>query len=253
METKAKRLTNYSSIGLGAMLVMAFVLVQPTMNQASAADAEAVPPFDNCEWLIEEEAIVIGGDFITQNSIKKGNIVKTIHAEKEIFICFLTQGNIPVIVDVTTYAEVYEHITNREVLQASALVTTCLKSFGTAEIIGCESYVPSTDPVPVGSNCEPLTTELAGYPGNPMEMDTVRNKNIVKTIETQKEIWFCDLPNAQKKVDIVLFQEVYEDIDTREVLDVQFHQMRCVVLITDASDDLRDGTVESCIFSTVPT
>ena len=186
--------------------------------------------------------------------------MKTIHAEKEIFICFLNQGNLPVVVEVTTYAEVFENVTAREVIHSSSLVVSCVKDSlgeehsGQAIVLGCVHYTPSTSPVPVGANCFGLNT--VGIPTSPMQMDSVRHKNIVKTIETQKQVYLCDLPdNTLKKVDIVVFTEIYEDINTHEILEVQNHQMRCVVLISDqyGADELRDATVESCIFSQIVT
>src|SRR5574341_1723125 len=47
MEIQAKRL-KYSGITLGAVLVTAFVLVQPTMQQANAVGIEGLPDYDNC-------------------------------------------------------------------------------------------------------------------------------------------------------------------------------------------------------------
>jgi hypothetical protein len=253
METRKANGLEYSGITLGAVLIMAFVLVQPTMQAAYAVSAEDNPAFDQCD---EDHAQP--EDPISMNTVRSGKIVKTIHAEKMIFDCFLDQGNIPVIVDVTTYIEIYENIDDREVVETNAFATTCIKDEFTGTVIDCESYdIPST-PVPVGSNCEEEDDE-SGLITHPQEMNTVNKGNIAKTIETQKETFDCELgeeeEETEKQVDIVLFTEIYENLSTQEVLEVQFYAMRCVMLLSDetlASDGgFRDGVVETCQFSTI--
>jgi hypothetical protein len=263
METnESKRLRKYSAISIGVVLVMAFVLVQPTMQTSYAVSEEAVPAFDDCDF-----DGINGGegdqpdDAIGMTTIRNKDIVKTTHVEKEKFECRLAQGDLQVFVDVDTYIDVYENITSHKVLKASALVTTCLKDEGGAKTIACEFYTPPTTPVPVGSDCDEVSTSQDEAAKNPQEINTVNKGNIVKTIVAQKEIFKCNLDEDAtiKKVDVVTFTEQFEDLKTMTVTDVQFHEMRCVVLITndndnsDPEDDVRDATVESCIFSTVPT
>ncbi len=246
MEGRAKRLRKYSGISLGVVLVMAFVMVQPTFQQASAVGVEGLPVFDGCDGFSIPE------DPISMNSVRSGNIVKTIHVEKEVFSpCFLTQGQLDVVVDVTTYIEVYENIVDREIIKASAVVTTCLKEparhfTGGATVIDCESYVPSTQPVPVGGGCEE-NNEIT----HPQEMNTVTKGKIAKTIEAQKEVFFCHLDNADKKVDVILFTDIYEDLASQEVEELQFHSMRCVTLVTDFPHQQQDARVETCQFSSI--
>lgn len=257
----------YGAIGAATILVMAFVFIQPVMQTASAVETAAgLPPYDDCLVRWDNSHTLnpnrLSGDLsfpwdpISMESVKKGDIVKTVHIEKEIFDCFLTQGNLPVIVDVTTYIEIFENITAREVISTSVLATTCLKDEGTATTIDCESYTPSSSPVPVGINCD----ENGGLIPMPQELNVVRHGKIAKTIESQKEQFFCPLntptnPTVFKKVDIILFTEVYEDMDTQEILETQFHEMRCVVLEFDstsvADGGRRDATVESCKFRTL--
>ena len=269
METKAKRLTKYSTIGLGAMLVMAFVLVQPTMQKAYAVGIEGLPAYDDCYFPENQPE-----DPISMNTVRNGDIVKTIHAEKEIFYCYLTQGDLPVIVDLTTYLEVYENISTQEVIETNAFATTCMKDgpYGsaTATVIDCESYEISTSPVFVGNDCYETPID------HPQEMNTVTKGKLAKTVEAQKEVFLCLLDaepttepcdelwyvddcvrvNTIKKVDIVLFTEIYEDLNTQTTDPVQFLAARCVVLVTDDNesdpeDTLRDATVETCIFSEI--
>ncbi len=280
METYAKRL-KYSGISLGAVLIMAFVLVQPTMNQAYSVGVQGLPDYDDCELRgvtepAKYDSLSQPEDPISMNTVRNQNIVKTMHAEKEIFDCRLNQGDLRVIVDVTTYIELYENIADREVIASSAVAITCVKDEATATVIDCESKPISSSPVPVGSDCVELD-----YITHPQEMNTVTKGATAKTIEAQKEVFICPLGepingdsiDAQtqvcelqipfecfptlKKVEIILFTEVYENLATQTVTDVQFHSMRCVVLITndhfdvDPDDDVRDATVESCKLTSI--
>jgi hypothetical protein len=261
IDQKVTKQPKYWALSTAAILVTAFVLVQPAMQTSFAQVAsENINQWDDCELFISSTLPAILGDLIEQNSIKKGDIVKTIHAEKEIFICFLNQGNLPVVVEVTTYVEVFENVTAREVVHSNSFVVSCVKDSlgeelqGSAQVLGCVHYTPSSSPAFVGANCFGLNT--VGIPTSPMAMDSVRVGKIVKTIETQKQVYLCELPDGtEKKVDIVVFTEIYENIDTHEILEVQNHQMRCVIVLNDSegADELRDATVESCIFSEIVT
>jgi hypothetical protein len=240
-EGKIRKKPKYWAISLAAIIATAFVVVQPAMHTAYAVTAEQINEWDDCE--VAGEGLFIG-DPVVQNTIQKGSLVKTIHAEKEIFFCSLLQGNLPVVVEVTTYVELFENITTREVLGHNAVVNTCVKESETATVLGCMNYIPPRSPQPTGTGCDGLNG--VGLPVHPMEMNTVKFKNVAKTIETQKQIYFCELPDHTiKKVDIVLFTEIYESLITGNILSMQNHQIRCVVLVTDW-DFRRDATVESC-------
>lgn len=265
----------YKGITLAVVLVASFMLVQPIMNQAYSVEAEnesvgiqaGVSPYDTCTLRPSHE------DPISMNTVKSGRIVKTIHAEKEIFDCRVIQGNIPVIVDVTTFIEIFEDIFTRQVTGTNVLVTTCLKQNGTATVLDCASSEPGTTAIPLTFCAEDKNIT------HPMEMNTVvrGNDNIAKTVEAQKEIFLCDLDgdslkkpclstatraddpmcfDPDKKVDIVLFTEIYENMVTRTIIDTQFFSMRCVLLITDntlvSAGGKTDATVESCAFSAIP-
>jgi hypothetical protein len=232
--------TKYGAISAAVLLVTAFVLVQPIQISGQVTE-EGIPAFDDCTLGSVPE------DPISQNTIKKGALVKTIHAEKEIFRCFLDQGNLAVIVDVTTYIEVYEDIDKQQVNATNVVVTTCVKDEATADVYGCDFYTPTKDTIPVS-----LCVEQPDIT-HPQEMDTVRKGNTAKTIETQKEVFLCTFGGVTKKVDLVLFTEIYENLNTQEITDIQAHAMKCTVLVTDNNPDntRRDATVESCVFSEV--
>ncbi len=230
----------YLAISAAALLVTAFVLVQPAMQSAYAVNMlgePEVPAFDDCTVRAAYE------DPISMNTVKSKDIVKTIHAEKEVFDCFLAQGNLPIIVDLTTYLEVYENITAQEVVATNAISTTCLKDESSATVIDCASKDISSSPVFV-NNCSELKDIT-----HPQEMNTVTKGKLAKTVEAQKEVFQCDLNGTFKKVDIVLFTEIYEDLSKQTTDPVQFLSARCVVLETDNSEDLQDADVESCIFN----
>lgn len=250
MEINASRLKKYSGITLGIVLVAAFVLLQPTMQQANAVSIAGLPDYDNCTFNSNAGT--------EMDTVRKGDIAKTIHLEKEIFNCFLVQGSLPVLVDVLMFVEVYENITAMEVVKTSVVVATCIKDGNLggnnngADIIDCESYEPSSSPVPVGNRCAPPSSIGLNMDGN-----SVRHRNIVKTPTVEKEFSLCLLPDGtQKKVDILLFVDVFENINTMETEAVLFYKMRCVVLVTDNDPDTntpedRDARVESCVFSSI--
>ena len=242
----------YLAISAAALLVTALVLVQPAMQTAYAVGIEGLPGYDDCgndNWVIVD-------DPISMNTVRNKDIVKTIHAEKEIFYCHLNQGNLNVTVDVTTYLEVYENITSQKVISTGSTVTTCLKdgNESSATVIDCESYSPDSSPVPVGADCD-----MKDPLDHPQEMNTVNKGNHAKTIEAQKEVYICnDIGGSDvtKKVDIVNFTEIYEDLNTQEITSIQFLSARCVILVTDDDSDTntpedRDGRVESCIFTPI--
>ncbi len=240
---QSNKLAKYWAVSAAALLVTAFVLVQPTMQTAYAVGVEGLPGYDDCTWRNGEYE-----DPISMNTVRNKDIVKTIHAEKEVFDCFLNQGNLEVIVDLTTYLEVYENITSQEVIETNAISTTCLKDEETATVIDCESLDVSTSPVFV-NNC----TEDLGIT-HPQEMITVTKVKTAKTVEAQKEVFLCTLSDGTtKKVDIVLFTEIYEDLNTQTTTSVQFLSARCVILETDNINggDLQDASVETCIFDEI--
>jgi hypothetical protein len=227
-------------------MATAFVLVQPAMQASySELSSETLPVggYDDCSLRS------LYDDPISQNTIKKGDVAKTIHAEKEVFDCFTGQGNLEIIVDVTTYIEVFYNITTGEILEASAFATTCLKNEPDGSLIDCESYEVATSLVPVGVNCSE-NTDI----DHPQEMNTVNKGNSVLTVESQKEVFNCSFTDGtQKKVDLVIFTAIPEDIRDRDVdadpltSGITFLEARCVVVVT--SDSAQDARVEGCTFN----
>jgi len=183
-------------------------------------------------------------DPISMNTVRNKNIVKTIHAEKQIFDCTLEQGAIPVIVDVTIIAEIYEDMNTQSIIKKDALTITCIKQESQATLIKCESSIPDDETVPVRDCAEESIA-------HPQEMNTVNKGSIVKTIEAQKEVFICDFGNSNhhddKKVDVVLFSEIWENLSllpSNPVVKHTFEVLRCTIVIDEAE-------VESCKFSTI--
>ncbi len=183
-------------------------------------------------------------DPISMNTIRSKAIAKTIHAEKQIFSCFLEQGDIPVIVDVTIIAEIYEDMNTQSIIKKDAFAITCVKLPTQAALIECKSSIPADDIVPV-RNCDERPI------GHPQEMNTVNKGSIVKTIESQKEVFECNLDNKgvfDKKVDQVSFTEIWENLGKlpdNPIIKHTFLSFRCVV-------NLDSAEVESCRFSNIP-
>ena len=288
-ETGIERLGKYSTISLGVILVMSLVLVQPLQALAEEIRIELTPrlhedvtsgdisgqtiPEFECGFLIDFDLDdhtskltrlagepTIYPDGISQNTVRNGNIIKTVHAEKEVYGCFLNQGDIPVIVERTIIAEIYEDIGTKSIIQKQALVLTCIKDEDTATVIDCESEPVPTDVVPTGSDCfEEISTT------HPQEMNSVNKGKIVKTIESQKEVFVCALPDlarhntggAVKKVDVVTFTDIWEDLGIlpdNPIVKKEFLVFRCVTVIGSnlgTDDQVVPASVESCQFSTI--
>jgi hypothetical protein len=177
-------------------------------------------------------------------------VAKTTHAEKQVFLCFLAQGDLPVFVEVTIIAEIYENMTSKSIIRKQAEVITCMRAAATfdiprpAQVIACRSDndIP-TDTVPTGTDCVSN--------GPIRNQDSVSKGAIVKTIEAQKFIYLCDFDNDiqngfQKKVDDVIFTEIWEDLSSLDdpVVKKAFETFRCVTSIDTAK-------VESCQFAEV--
>jgi hypothetical protein len=193
-------------------------------------------------------------DPVSMNTVRNGNIVKTIHAEKILFDCKFEQGDIPITADVTIIAEIYEDMSTKSIIKKQAIHVTCIKEPVRVQVLECNSGLISGGGT-VARNCveEEAPAIIEQAITHPQEMNTVNKGNIVKTIEAQKEIFRCLLrqePLEIKKVDLVLFTEIWEDLSllpSNPVIKTTFLSMRCVI---DTSTSL--PTVESCIFKNIP-
>ena len=251
----------YWALATAAILVTAFVLVQPLQTIKADVATEVSPgDFDRCTVRIVDDT---GGnldtadaafsgklapdDGIAMNTIRKGDIVKTIHAEKQIFDCKIVQGGLNITVDVTIIAEIFENMTSNSIERVQAEAITCIKTEFNADLVNCFATVPSGSVVLDGCDEMELT--------DPLEMNTVNKGNKVKTIKAEKEVFFCDFdratqgPTYTKKVDLVIFTDIYEDLSELPddpVVEKQAFSFRCVTVIDEAD-------VEACDFSLADT
>jgi subtilisin len=195
------------------------------------------PLFNGCTDRLKPD------DPIAMNTVtgKKGTtpVAKTIHVEKESFNCLLLGDGSPVIVDVALFAEIFDNMATKSIMKKQAESVRCMKNID-GTVIGCSKSTPSQDSLAV-SNCS------KEFLSHPEEMNTVvspTSKNIVKTIDAQKEVYQCD---NDKKVEIVIFTQIWEDLNKlngNPVVKKDVMSMRCTTAKTFA-------LVESCVFSSV--
>jgi len=240
----------YWAMSVAAVLVTAFVLVQPTMQTSYGQVAdEGVPAYFACEFEDGEQA----EDPWSMTSVRVQDVAKTIFAEKEIFECKTVQGNLELIVDVTTIAEIYENMTNKNIILKQTEVITCASLDADGTLLGCDVYTPTTDFIPV-SDCDDDVGDLE----HPQEMNTVNKGKTVKTIIVQKELWECEFHTDDgargeddfyddKKIEQYTIEEIWENLNLlpgNPVTLKTVESLRCTTLIEEAF-------VESCLFTPV--
>jgi len=257
-EGKIRKQPKYWAITAAAIMLTAFVLVQPMQNsQADVVSTVNPDEIYKCKVRVKDFRYGDSGgitpgirvdsgrdleDGIVMNTVKANGIAKTIHAEKQIYDCEIRQGNIPVIVDVTIIGEIFEDLNTKKILEQHAEVITCIKTEFNGELVNCYTTIPEGSVVLSGCVEQDLR--------HPMEMNTVNKGATVKTVKAEKEIFLCDLdPTTQvndgpsKKVDLVIFVDIWENATTQEVTKREVFSFKCVAIIEFAD-------VEACDFST---
>ncbi len=186
-------------------------------------------------------------------------IVKTIHAEKHNFTT--VEDGITFIVEMTIIGEVFEDLNTQLIMNAQALVVTCLKIPDQASVHECDATIPPADVVPVSDCVEmpfngihTMNSIVKGSTETSIskEMNTVAKGFLVKTIKVDKEVFECTFDNTDKaddvRVDLVVFTEIFENLskitqtppqDT--IIRTNFLSFRCVTL-------LESFEVQSCLF-----
>ncbi len=259
--------TKYSAITLGIVLATAFVLVQPTTQASYAQVADlGAPAFYDCDFSTQEQA----SDPLSMNTVRVNDVAKTIIVEKEIFQCRTVQGDIDLLVHVDTIAEIFENMSNKQIIRKQAEVVTCVlldpsgqdsQGNNDGSVLGCDVYTPGTDFIPV-TYCRELTG-IDDYLEHPQEMNTVNKAKTVKTIIAQKEVFYCNFGsdntqgNSQedglendddKKIEQYVITEIWENLNllpNDPVTQKNVESLRCTTLVETA-------TVESCDFDTEP-
>lgn len=267
LNAKLRKQTTYWAISTAAILVTAFVLVQPMQATVAEVSIEEIV-LTNCEyndnrdtWAPANERqpddpVSMNTVVINGNNNNGGGVAKTIHAEKQIFRCDTNQGELDVIVDLTIVAEIYENMTlvgglPQPPIRKQAEAITCIKGATTTVVYGC-----TWKKIPIGNTPVSVCEELAV--SHPQEMNTVNRKKIVKTIIAQKEVFRCIYNNMDpmddKKVDVVLFEEIWENLALLApppqlnpsfgdpVIKKEFESMTCVIHIFTAN-------AETCMFT----
>jgi hypothetical protein len=196
----------------GVLLITAFSLIFP----ASLVKAQTtLPPSSPQPQAAAPQTCSISSrlapsDALDMNSVIINNTAKTIHVEKEIFQC-RSPNQTTIIKDVSIYSEIIEKdISNRDAIMHPIMTIeaiTCTKEMNTGNFLDCRSQ-------PVGlvsclntSACIPTNVTF------PIEMETVTSLKggIVKTIESQKEVFACNEPFRTIK-DVTVFTEIFEKI-----------------------------------------
>jgi hypothetical protein len=162
---------------------------------------------------------------------------KTIHREKQIFSCEdLNNPSLIYIVEVAIFAELIEKIDSKTFVRKQTDAITCLKD-SDGFVIECQKRTPTTQDVP-SSNCSEVPLS------HPVEMNTVVSNakpNIVKTVDAEKEVFLCDF---NKKVDVIIFTEIWEDLNKlpgNPVVKRDVVELRCTITTLLA-------IVEACVF-----
>ncbi|MEM2761067.1 MAG: hypothetical protein QXN83_08715 [Nitrososphaerales archaeon] len=245
--TRPKR--GIAGIAFAAVLVGAFMLVTPMKSFAQVEDL-AVQAYKNCELRdLHEDPI----DMNTVSGTKGATpISKTVHAEKQVYDCYLVQGNVPVIVDQTIFLYLYDNMATTASLRKYAEVVTCVKKEADAAVLGCKLDKPKVDPI-VTQGCQEVNDIT-----HPQEMNTVvsaTDKSVVLTRESQKEVFLCYFNGsyALKKVDVVIFTSIWEDLDKLNGNTITKRQVTAAICVVnlDTSNSKPGDTVESCRFVNV--
>jgi hypothetical protein len=183
------------------------------------SSSSAIPPVVGCQFL----PAIQPTDSIAMNTVISKEKAKTIHVEKESFVCAAA------ILDVSTFTEIIENLQTQKVLSTAFEVVTCAKTFS-GNIMGCEVSQPLNQ-LP-SSNC----SDQRPFLRFPIEMNTVVGtdnftQHLVKTIESEKEVFKCNLDsngNPTKLKDVTIFTEIFENLDEMKILNKKLLSTICV-------------------------
>ncbi|MEM2759317.1 MAG: hypothetical protein QXU32_05355 [Nitrososphaerales archaeon] len=275
----------HAAIVLAVLIIGAVTLAQTAVLGFAQVSNEAFQAIDDCHNVHLPDNDL--GAMTTVVGTRNGSpVAKTVHAEKQWYLCELDQGEVPVIVEQTIYMELVENLNTKNFLQKSIQVVTCVTKISDAAVIGCNREVPPTDLI---------VTQACQEDGNgdeiPVELNMVVNPqstNIVKVIEAEKIIFGCDFVDdggpfgnttielwddtpigdldlddfkaggdfvgfTIKKVDRVLFTELWQDLNNLKVVKKTAVAGICVIHLTNDTDGDGefDPKVESCRFVNV--
>ncbi len=194
-----------TSAGVVALAAAVAIAVGPATAPASGERAAQADPECGLAEVQPEEPLAM-------NTVRVGNLVKTIATEKELFTCVDESGDVVQVHDLETFVEIVERRKGRgfATLARRVDVAVCAKNLS-AGTVACGART-----VPLRPTQRPLTgcSALRGsypfepieQPRRPLEMNTVVVGDLVKTIKLDKEIFEC----RGLVGDVYLFTEIVE-------------------------------------------
>jgi hypothetical protein len=214
------------------------MVVQPLNSYGQVSKTGIL--FNNCALATQPDDPIDMNTVVGKTTSAK-HYAKTIHREKQVFQCEdLNSPTTIYTVEIAIFAEIFENLDTKSITRKQAEVITCVKD-SNGFVLECQKRNPTTQNISV-SNC------AGQFVAHPEEMNTVThpvNTYVVKTIDAQKEVFLCDF---NKKVDVIIFTEIWEDLNKlpgNPVVKRTVESLRCTVSTLLA-------IVESCIYSSVP-
>jgi hypothetical protein len=164
------------------------------------------------------------------NTITNDAIVKTIHVEKETYVC-KTQSRQTLLADVYVYTEIIDNFRNQTSLKRNVEVLTCAKNINVTAV-KCVSERPPTELPTTEIKCS-----IAPHFRRPVLMNTVSGSGNItestKSIESDSRIFSCRDPNMiQLTKSLVTFIERYENLD-KMITNNTVETLTCIKEIVD--------------------
>jgi hypothetical protein len=150
---------------------------------------------------------------LAMNTVRVGNLVKTIATEKELFTCVDASGDVVQVHDLETFVEIVERRRGRgfATIGRRVDVAVCTKDLvGGTVSCGAKQMTlrPTQQPL---RGCSAVSGtypfEPIEQPRRPLEMNTVVVGDLVKTIKLDKEILQC----GGLVGDVYLFTEIVQE------------------------------------------
>jgi len=212
--------------GIALAFVSSFMLFQlppQAWAQPTNGDNNSTPitlPIFDCVSRLDGNTDINPLDPIEMNTVVipffERTLVKTIHVEKEVFLC-QSEGP-PIIAEVSIYTEIIEDANRQEPLEKNFEVITCRKDLN-GTVLFCISKQPPTDlPSLPCVNDPPPQAQFLRFP---IEMNSVvpPNGTLAKTIMAETEIFSCPDPSSLSHTvskQTTLFTEKFEMINSIE-------------------------------------
>ena len=184
------------------LAVSAFAFISPlSRSQAAATNGSGalspIPAPASCTYAGHPT------NPLSQTTIAvNGTSTFTKHVEKEIYDCIISGSTKHYILDTTTWTSMTEQFVQQ--LDGSVAVFSnqfeeCAKDRATGTVYSCQTEK-------VGSSLAPTSDCRQIGLGFPQNMNTVAtNLALVKTVESQKELFRCDTPNGAVIQEVIIW------------------------------------------------